>query len=79
MTLRVKMYPGPETFRSDASESGIRRVVENYAKYLPLFGVQVVPVISDTYDLVAAHAGSSPYCDVCHNHGIFWSSVYAVE
>jgi len=72
MTIKVYMRPHP----SQAVErpGGIDRVVENYGKYLPEFGVQVVEPKEDTYDLRVGHAGSlGARTDVETNHGLWWT------
>jgi glycosyltransferase involved in cell wall biosynthesis len=56
-------------------ESGIRRVVEAYKKYLPQFGVELVGP-SDRADLLAVHAGTSKNADVAHCHGLYWTADY---
>jgi glycosyltransferase involved in cell wall biosynthesis len=68
------MYPSPRHFRS--TESGIKRVIEAYDKYLPNYGFEIVPEDAETYDLVVSHAGSYVDCDVLHNHGLYWSAEY---
>lgn len=77
--MKVRMYPTLRTFGD--SESGIRRVIEAYERYLPEFGVKVVDNDDETIDLVAIHAGAAmPYpLDVpmvSHLHGLYWTADY---
>ena len=72
--MRVQMVPGLSFFRSH--ESGIKRVVEAYCKYLPDFGIEVVPEDAEDYDVKAVHAGMAPDCDVAHLHGLYWTADY---
>lgn len=73
--MKVLMLPHISQFGSE--ESGIRRVVENYFKYLPQFGVELVAPDTDSYDLKAVHAGMSGG-DACvaHLHGIYFTADY---
>lgn len=58
-------------------ESGIRRVVEAYSRYLPEFDWQIVNSPHDQLDIVAVHAGVyAPLCHVAHCHGLYWTSHY---
>ncbi len=58
-------------------ESGIRRVVEAYFKYLPKYDIQFVKPDSKSYDIKAVHAGmTGGDCDVAHLHGLYWSADY---
>jgi len=71
------MYPSSASFGK--SESGIRRVVEAYEKYLPRYGWEVTDD-KDNYDISAIHAGTATIApDVAHCHGLYWSNDYAVE
>jgi len=73
--LRVQMVPDLKFFRSH--ESGIKRVVEAYSRYLPEFGVKVVGLDDGArYDVKAVHAGQAPDCDVAHLHGLYWTADY---
>jgi len=56
-------------------ESGIRRVVEAYSKYLPMFGVELVTPI-DEFDIMVVHAGTAYGADVAHCHGLYWTADY---
>lgn len=72
--MRVLMLPTLKHFRSE--ESGIKRVVENYVKYGPQFGIEFVDEGED-YDLKVSHAGTNTdNIDVCHAHGLYWSADY---
>lgn len=73
MSLRIQMFPQPDSFHTH--ESGIRRVVEAYARYLPRFDVEIVGQ-GQPCDLIASHAGVHPYADVCHCHGMYWTADY---
>jgi len=67
------MVPNLGHFRSE--ESGIKRVVEAYYRHLPAFGVELVDE-DQPHDLMVVHAGRDEYCDVAHNHGLYWSADY---
>lgn len=73
MTLRLSMHPHPVTYKKH--ESGIRRVVEAYAKYLPLYDIEVVNP-KEPYDVLAVHAGTAPAAHVAHCHGLYWTADY---
>lgn len=73
--LRIKMTPHPDSFSTH--ESGIRRVVESYARYLPDYGVQIVPDDDSNFDLRVVHAGmTGREGEISHNHGLYWSADY---
>lgn len=75
MTTRVLMLPHPVQFRKE--ESGIKRVVEAYAKYLPDFGYQLVHPDDKNYDLKVTHAGlAGGDTDCAMLHGLYWSEDY---
>src|SRR3990172_9955467 len=74
MTLKVRMYPGLDAFVHE--QSGIRRVVEAYHKYLPNYGVQYVDRDATTYDLTASHASSKPGAEIVHCHGLYFTADY---
>ena len=73
MTLKLAMYPHPSTFKTH--ESGIRRVVEAYVKYLPSHDIRVVAP-KESADVIAVHAGTAPGADVAHCHGLYWTADY---
>lgn len=73
--MRVLMLPSSSDFGTE--ESGIKRVVEAYEKYLPKYGVEFVDKGS-SYDLKAVHAGMTGNdCDVAHIHGLYWTADYS--
>lgn len=73
--IKVQMHPSPDSFKNSQHESGVRRVVEQYAKYFPKYGIELVT--SDDYDVRAIHIGaSSGRVDVLFNHGLYWSNDY---
>lgn len=79
MTLRVFMTPHVDQMRTD--ESGIRRVIEAYFKYLPDYGIELAARDADSYDLHAVHAGMTNRFDisvplVSHIHGLYWTADY---
>jgi glycosyltransferase involved in cell wall biosynthesis len=69
--LKVLMHPHPTKFGQ--GESGIRRVVEAYHQYLPVYDIELVTPDTFSYDLVAVHAGMTSGADVAHNHGLYWT------
>lgn len=72
---RVWSVPNPKTWGE--GESGIKRVVEAYCRYLPDFGWEVVDSPNDVLDIVAVHAGiPAPVCHVAHCHGLYWTADY---
>jgi glycosyltransferase involved in cell wall biosynthesis len=71
---KVKMAPCIEDF--DTEESGIKRVVEAYTKYLPEFGFEVLPKKATEFDVSVTHAGSFVGADVCMLHGLYWTADY---
>lgn len=73
--MRVYMEPTLARF-GEREESGIKRVVEFYHKYLPNYGVEFVGP-NDNFDLIVAHAGATGInCDVSHLHGLYWTEDY---
>lgn len=74
------MIPHLTDFSSE--ESGIRRVVEAYFRYLPEFDIELISKDAaatgrDSYDLLASHAGSTgKSCDVAHTHGLYFTADY---
>lgn len=73
--MKVMMIPQPTDFGKE--ESGIKRVVDAYYKYMPQYGIQWVPANAKRYDLKAAHAGmSGGDCDVAILHGLYWTADY---
>lgn len=74
LMLKVRMVPHLSQM---GGESGIKRVVEAYFKYLPKFGIELVDPKAGSYDIVAAHAGMlGGECDVAHLHGIYFTADY---
>lgn len=72
--MKVKMIPGVVK----NPNNGIAQVVQAYHKYLPSFDIDLVD--SDSWDLLAAHAGATgKECDVAHNHGLYWTADYAAK
>ena len=71
---KVKMYPTLRAFRSE--ESGIKRVIEAYTRYLPQFGFTVVGDGELSYDVDIAHAGAHPGAMVCACHGLYFTADY---
>ncbi len=73
--MRVLMMPHLDKVRQE-TESGIRRVVEAYFRYLPAFGIEMVRRREDA-DVVVVHAGMSDEpADVAACHGLYWSGDY---
>lgn len=72
--MKVQMIPSVNDFGAGSQESGIRRVVEAYTKYLPKYGIEVVDQNEKNYDIRATHAGMlGGDCDVAHLHGLYWT------
>ena len=75
--LHVLMTPHIDDFKTH--ESGIRRVVEAYFRYLPDFGINLVKP-DQAYDLRAVHAGMTGRdCDIAHLHGMYWTADYVAS
>lgn len=69
MTIKVRMHPDPK--RLESLNNGVGQVVKHYGKYLPQFDIEIVS--NDSYDLLAAHAGTTRgECDIAHLHGLYW-------
>lgn len=71
--MKVRMAPTLDDFRYE--ESGIKRVLEYYYKYLPKYGVELVGK-NDPYDILASHAATVDNPDVLHTHGLYWTADY---
>lgn len=83
-SLRVLMVPRLSAFGK--SESGIRRVIENYVKYQKYARIKIVdcdPNDTDRYDVLAIHAGTytsfpkKPILSVLH--GLYWTADYDAD
>lgn len=75
MTIKTLMLPHISHFRTE--ESGIKRVVEAYFKYLPDYDIELVSPDATSYDVKAVHAGmTSGDCDVAHLHGMYFTADY---
>lgn len=73
--MKVKSLPHLSHFKSE--ESGIKRVIEAYFKYLPDFNIELVDPESKRYDLLVCHAGMGDgQADVAHLHGLYWTADY---
>lgn len=80
--IRVLMIP--ELSRFDKEESGIKRVIEAYMKYVPQHGIRFVdaPIEDEeSYDVFAVHAGTTSRYPkykpiVAHLHGLYWTNDY---
>ena len=72
--MKVLMHPHPSELNN--SSNGISQVIQNYARYLPQYDIELVSP-GQEYDVVAVHAGvkslppSGP--TVSHNHGLYWT------
>jgi glycosyltransferase involved in cell wall biosynthesis len=72
--MKVLMHPLPSELNN--SSNGISQVIQNYARYLPQYDIELVNPDQE-YDVVAVHAGvkllppSGP--TVSHNHGLYWT------
>jgi len=71
----IKVLSTPLLSSWTGHESGIRRVVEAYSKYLPMFDVELVGPY-DEFDVMAVHAGTSEGAHVAHCHGLYWTADY---
>jgi hypothetical protein len=70
--MKVLMVPSVQQMGQE--ESGIKRVVEAYTRYLGGMGVEFVS--DGSYDVKAVHAGSVVDADVAHCHGLYWTADY---
>ncbi len=76
--MKVLMLPHISQLGNE--ESGIKRVIENYFKFLPDFDIELVPPTSKNYDIKAAHAGmTGADCDVSHLHGIYFTADFPLS
>ena len=78
--MKVRMLPHVEELGK--GESGIHEVIRKWFKYLPNYGVELVPRKTDSFDILAVHAGmgtrfSNDVNVVSHLHGLYWSADYA--
>jgi len=71
--MKVKMAPSLSNFKHE--ESGIKRVLEYYYKYLPDFGIELIEG-KNKYDVLASHAATNNAPDVLHTHGLYWTADY---
>ena len=76
----MKVLMLPHLSQRGKEESGIIRVIENYFKYLPQFGVGLVNPDVGEYDIKAVHAGmTGGDCEVALLHGLYWTSDFATS
>lgn len=68
--LKVHIWPTPAEIRED---NGIGRIVAAQYKYLPDFGIDLVP--PQAADVIAVHTQQNnlPRVDVLHCHGLYWT------
>jgi glycosyltransferase involved in cell wall biosynthesis len=72
--IKVKMIPHKDKM---PLTNGIGQVVHNYFKYLPNYGIELVPQEANTYDLTVGHAGMfEKTTDIAMIHGLYWSADY---
>ncbi len=71
--MKVRSFPSLTEMSKE--ESGIRRVVESYYKYLPAHGVEFVEGKTG-YDIAVGHAGMVYGSHVLHCHGLYWTADY---
>ncbi len=76
--MRVKMVPNPKDIGNE--ESGIRRVVEAYARYGKDHGIEWVGKEDEDYDVFAVHAGMAfpekKVPIVAITHGLYFTADY---
>ena len=73
--MKVAMLPHLSHFRS--GQSGIKRVIEAWFKYMPSMGVEFNEPNTGGWDLRVAHAGvTDGECDVAILHGMYWTGSY---
>ena len=77
--MKVLMVPHPDKIRG---ESGINTVIRHYFRYLPRFGVELVPHNSEDFDLLHVHAGVTRSYPrnvplVSSLHGLYWTADYS--
>lgn len=78
MTIKVSMYPHVDELQP-LPTAGISRVVKEYFKHLPNFGIEMLPQGSDEADLVAIHAAAMTSLPlntpvVSHCHGLYFTA-----
>ena len=73
------VYMSPNEKSWGDTESGIKRVIEAYMRYLPEFGWRVSSEPDSINDIIAVHAGlfnvNHPH-HVAHCHGLYWTADY---
>lgn len=76
----MKVYMLPQLSEAIGEESGIKRVIEAYNKYLPLAGIEMVKD-EEQADIVTAHIDGARLrrLDVLHCHGLYWTQDYPGE
>lgn len=78
--MKVMMVPSWANV-SGHEESGIKTVIKKYFEHLPAVGIELVSPKTDSFDLLAVHAGmtkefpiDAPLC--AHLHGLYWTADY---
>jgi glycosyltransferase involved in cell wall biosynthesis len=75
---KVRLYMRPNVASMGDEESGIKRVVEAYERYLPDYGYEFVDD-RESADLSISHAGSMQGPEVVVCHGLYFTADYGVR
>ena len=80
----MKVLMVPNALNLISGESGIHTLVRKYFEHLPKAGVELVEPGSDSFDVIAVHAGmSKQYAKdaplVSHLHGLYWTADYRAD
>jgi glycosyltransferase involved in cell wall biosynthesis len=71
--IKLALTPHPDELKGK-EHSGIAQVILNWARYLPEFGIDIVPMNSpDRADISVGHSASNPTADIHFSHGLLWT------
>lgn len=71
--IRISMTPHPDELKGK-EHSGIAQVVLNWGRYLPEFGIDIIPQNDPTPpDVSIGHSSSNKSADIHFSHGLLWT------
>lgn len=78
--IKVRMTPHLDDVQH--GESGIHEIIKKWFQHLPAYGIDLVSKKTDSFDILAVHAGmasrfSNDINIVAHLHGLYWTADYS--
>jgi glycosyltransferase involved in cell wall biosynthesis len=77
----IKVMSVPHLDKMERGESGIHTIIRQYFKHAPDYGIDFVSPDTDSFDVLAVHAGTSGSLPkngniVAHTHGLYFTADY---